>query len=317
MSRILLVGVTGQLGQELQRTLSPLGEVIGVGRKTMDLADASSIREVIREAKPNLIVNAAAYTAVDKAETQKEQANLINAIAPTIMAEEAQALGADLIHVSTDYVFDGQKNTPYTEQDATNPLGAYGQSKLEGEEGIQRQSDRYIILRTAWVYGSYGQSNFVKTMLRLFAERDEVRVVADQVGTPTWAGDIARAITTLGQHLIQEPGKEAKATGEVTAPINHDSTLTGIYHFTNSGVASCYDFAVAIFEEAKQLGFPLKVQRIVPITTSDYPTPAKRPAYSVLSGTKIQALVGDYPPHWRQALRLMLDEFYSYTHQSK
>jgi dTDP-4-dehydrorhamnose reductase len=317
MSRILLVGVTGQLGQELQRTLPPLGEVIGVGRKTMDLADASSIREVIREAKPNLIVNAAAYTAVDKAETDKEQANLINAIAPTIMAEEAQALGADLIHVSTDYVFDGQKNTPYTEQDATNPLGAYGQSKLEGEEGIQRQSDRYIILRTAWVYGSYGQSNFVKTMLRLFAERDEVRVVADQVGTPTWAGDIARAITTLGQHLSQEPDKDAKATGEVTAPTNQDSTLTGIYHFTNSGVASWYDFAVAIFEEAKQLGFPLKVQRIVPITTSDYPTPAKRPAYSVLSGTKLKALEGTYPPHWRQALRLMLDEFYSYTHQSK
>ena len=134
MSRILLVGVTGQLGQELQRTLPPLGEVIGVGRKTMDLADASSIREVIREAKPNLIVNAAAYTAVDKAETEKEQAKLINAIAPTVMAEEAQALGSNLIHVSTDYVFDGQKNTPYTEQDATHPLGAYGQSKLQGEE---------------------------------------------------------------------------------------------------------------------------------------------------------------------------------------
>lgn len=316
MSRILLVGAMGQLGQELQRTLPSLGEVIGVGRKTMDLADATSIRQVIQETKPDLIVNAAAYTAVDKAETEKEQATLINAIAPTIMAQEAQALGADLIHVSTDYVFDGQKNTPYTEQDATNPLGVYGQSKLEGEAGIRELSDRFIILRTAWVYGSYGQSNFVKTMLRLFAQRDEVRVVADQVGTPTWAGDIARAITTLGQHLIQSPGN-ASALGETTAPINYDSTPTGIYHFTNSGVASWYDFAVAIFEEAKQLGFPLKVQRLVPITTSEYPTPAKRPAYSVLSGTKLNAHMGDYPPHWRQALRLMLEEFYSYTHQSK
>lgn len=316
MSRILLIGATGQLGQELQRTLPALGEVIGVGRKTLDLADASCIRQVIEEAKPNLIVNAAAYTAVDKAETEMEQARLINAIAPTIMAESAQALGSNLIHVSTDYVFDGQKNTPYTEEEPTNPVSAYGQSKLEGEDGIRHKIDRFIILRTAWVYGTYGQSNFVKTMLRLFAERDEVRVVADQVGTPTWAGDIARAITTLGQHLGNESSQEATASKESTTPLNHE-TLTGIYHFTNSGVASWYDFAVAIFEEAKQLGFPLKVQRIVPITTKEYPTPATRPAYSVLSGTKLKALVGDYPPHWRHALRLMLDELLSSTHQNK
>lgn len=316
MSRILLIGAMGQLGQELQRTLPALGEVIGVGRKTLDLADAASIRQVIQETQPNLIVNAAAYTAVDKAETETEQATLINAIAPTIIAESAQLLGADLIHVSTDYVFDGQKNTPYTEQDATNPLGVYGQTKLAGEAGIQELSARLIILRTAWVYGAYGQSNFVKTMLRLFAERDEVRVVADQIGTPTWAGDIARAITTLGQHLIPSPSN-ALSSGETTAPLNHNSTPIGLYHFTNSGVASWYDFAVAIFEEAKQLGFPLKVQRIVPITTPEYPTPATRPAYSVLSGAKLKTLVGDYPPHWRQALRLMLAEFYSSTHQGK
>lgn len=299
MRRILLTGVNGQVGQELQRTLTPLGEVVGIDRKTMDLASSTSIRQVIGEVKPDLIVNAAAYTAVDKAETETELANSINAVAPTRMAEEAQRMGAILIHLSTDYVFDGRKNTPYTEQDATNPICVYGQSKLAGEEGIRLHSDRYIILRTAWVYGTHGKSNFVKTMLRLFAERDEVRVVADQVGTPTWTSDIAQAITTLLSQLSQEhlPG----------------FPLTGTYHFTNSGVASWYDFAVAILEEAKQLGYPLKVQRIVPITTPEYPTPAQRPAYSVLSGKKIAAVLGTHPSHWRQGLRHMLVEFSSYT----
>jgi dTDP-4-dehydrorhamnose reductase len=299
MRRILLTGVNGQVGQELQRTLTPLGEVIGIERKTMDLASSTSIRQVIGEVKPDLIVNAAAYTAVDKAETETELANSINAVAPTMMAEEAERIGATLIHISTDYVFDGRKNTPYTEQDATNPICVYGQSKLAGEEGIRLHSDRYIILRTAWVYGTHGKSNFVKTMLRLFAERDEVRVVADQVGTPTWASDIAKAIATLLSQLHQEPLSGVP--------------LTGTYHFTNSGVASWYDFAVAILEEAKQLGYPLKVQRIVPITTPEYPTPAQRPAYSVLSGKKISAVLGTHPSHWRQELRHMLVEFSSYT----
>lgn len=299
MRRILLTGLNGQVGQELQRTLAPLGEVIGVGRETMDLAQATSIRQAIREARPDVIVNAAAYTAVDKAETETELAHSINGIAPQIMAEEAQQLGAALFHISTDYVFDGRKNTPYLEDDAPNPLGVYGKSKLVGEEGIRQKSDRYIILRTAWVYGTYGKSNFVKTMLRLFASRDEVRVVADQVGTPTWASDIASAIATLLPQLCPEQPQE--------------SPLTGIYHFTNSGMSSWYDFAIAIFEEAKQLGFPLKVQRIVPITTSEYPTPAQRPAYSVLSGKKVSAALGTYPPYWRDGLRQMLGELYSYT----
>jgi len=299
MRRILLTGLNGQVGQELQRTLAPLGEVIGVGRETMDLAQATSIRQAISEARPDVIVNAAAYTAVDKAETETELAHSINGIAPQIMAEEAQRLGAALFHISTDYVFDGRKNTPYLEDDAPNPIGAYGKSKLVGEEGIRKTCDRYIILRTAWVYGTYGKSNFVKTMLRLFASRDEVRVVADQVGTPTWASDIASAIATLLPQLCPEQPQE--------------SPLTGIYNFTNSGMSSWYDFAIAIFEEAKQLGFPLKVQRIVPITTSEYPTPAQRPAYSVLSGKKVSAALGTHPPYWRDGLRQMLGELYSYT----
>lgn len=305
MTRILLTGADGQLGQELQRTLVPLGEIIGVGRQALDLTQPDRIRQIISEIKPDLIVNAAAYTAVDKAQTEPELAKSINAVAPTIMAEEQARHGGILIHVSTDYVFDGRKNSPYTEEDAPNPLSVYGQSKLAGEEGIQKTSQslqsahqelRYIILRTAWVYGTYGKSNFVKTMLRLGAERDEIRVVADQVGTPTWACDIASSLAILGQK-VHEQG----------AP----SPLTGIYNFTSSGIASWYDFAIAIFEEAKQLGFELKVQRVVPITTSEYPTPATRPAYSVLAGQKITAALGSHPPHWRQGLRQMLAELYS------
>lgn len=297
MKRILLTGVTGQVGQELQRTLAPLGEVIGVGRKTMDLVSSKSIRQVIGDVKPDLIVNASAYTAVDKAETETELANSVNAIAPTIMAEEAQQSGTTLFHISTDYVFDGRKNAPYTEQDATNPISVYGKSKLAGEQGIRATGATHIILRTAWVYGTHGKSNFVKTMLRLFAERDEVRVVADQVGTPTWASDIAQTITTLLSQFSQE-----QSSG---------FSRQEIYHFTSSGVASWYDFAVAILEEAQPLGYPLKVQRIVPITTSEYPTPAHRPAYSVLSGKKISAVLGTHPSHWRQGLRQMLVEFSS------
>lgn len=310
MRRILVTGITGQVGKELQQTLAPLGDVIGFGSRTMDLAQPAMIRQVISEVKPDLIVNAAAYTAVDKAETEAEFAKSINAIAPVIIAEEAQWLGADLIHISTDYVFDGRKNTPYTEQDAPNPINIYGHSKLAGEEGLRQtcireaslfgqRSEvkvRHIILRTAWVYGTYGKSNFVKTMLKLGAERNEIRVVADQVGTPTWARDIAQAIAQLLP--LFSPGQTQSAP-------------TGTYHFTNSGVASWYDFAIAIFEEARELGYKLKVQRVVPITTPEYPTPAQRPAYSVLSTQKISAVLGTYPPHWRQSLRQMLIQLYN------
>ena len=296
MKRILLTGITVQLGQELQQTLGSLGEVTGVDRKTMDLGQPAMIRQVIGEVKPDLIVNGAAYTAVDKAETETELANTINGTAPTLIAEEVQRLGAALIQVSTDYVFDGRKNTPYTEEDPPNPINAYGQSKLLGEEGVRKTCERHLILRTAWVYGAFGKGNFVKTMLKLGAEREELRVVADQVGTPSWTRDIAGAIAQLGQQITRERAEKPP--------------LTGVYHFTNSGVASWYDFAVAIFEEAQQLGFPLKVQRVVPITTPEYPTPAQRPAYSVLSTKKISTILGTDPPHWRESLRRMLKQLY-------
>ena len=284
-NRILLTGADGQLGQELQRTLMPLGEVIALTRQELDLSQGEHIRQVVQQFRPSIIVNSAAYTAVDKAESEVDLAQAVNGTAPTIMAEEAEKIGALLLHVSTDYVFDGQKNTPYLETDPTHPLSSYGKSKLAGEVGIQQVTDNYLILRTAWVYGVYGKSNFVKTMLRLGQDREELRVVADQVGSPSWAKDIADAIAQLLQ-----------------------TDARGIYHFTNSGVASWYDFAIAIFEEARALGFPLKVQRVIPITTADYPTPATRPAYSVLSGKKITDTLGDYPPYWRDSLRKMLKQ---------
>lgn len=292
MTKILLTGSDGQLGQELQYTLKPLGEVIGMTRQMMDLSQPDQIRQTLQKIQPDIIVNSAAYTAVDKAESEPDLAFAINGIAPAIIAEEAQKIGAFLLHVSTDYVFDGTKNTPYIESDTTHPLSVYGQSKLAGERGIEKYTNAYVILRTAWVYGTYGKSNFVKTMLRLGQEREQLRIVADQVGSPTYAQDIAKAIANLLAH------SNLRNTPE-------------IYHFTNSGVASWYDFAVAIFEEAKTLDFPIKVNQVVPITTSDYPTPAKRPAYSVLSGQKITSILGNYPPYWRDSLKQMLKQLYN------
>ncbi len=285
---ILLIGNNGQVGTELQHTLSSNYKVFTVARPQIDLTQPDNLRQIIRETQPEIIINAAAYTAVDKAETEPEIAHTVNAIAPRIIAEESQKLGSFLIHISTDYVFNGNNNYPYQETDITNPLSVYGKTKLAGEIAIQNTCSQYIILRTAWVYGTYGKSNFVKTMLRLGKERPEVRVVADQIGSPTWAQDIALAITQIIPQLTAE--------------------IAGIYHYTNSGVASWYDFTIAIFEEAEKLGFPHKMTNVIPITTPEYPTPAKRPAYSVLACEKISQVLGTYPPHWRQGLRLMLKE---------
>lgn len=294
MMRILLLGKDGQLGQDLQLKLAAQGEIICCGRDTLDLENSALIRQMVRQVQPDIIVNAAAYTAVDRAESEPERAIAINGTAPTILAEEAQKLGAALLHVSTDYVFDGQKNTPYLEEDTPHPIGAYGQSKWLGEKGIQKSCDRHIILRTAWVYGVGGKGNFVKTMLRLGADREELRVVVDQVGSPTWTGDLAGAIAQFIPHLCSDTDTQ--------------HPITGIYHFTNSGAISWYDFAVAIFEEAATLGFPLKLQRVVPITAAEYPTLTSRPAYSVLSDKKTSALLGTTAPHWRQGLRQMLKQ---------
>ncbi|MDR9404052.1 MAG: dTDP-4-dehydrorhamnose reductase [Halothece sp. Uz-M2-17] len=289
MTKILLTGKNGQVGQELELLLTQVGEVIALGKEELDLSNEEQIRNSIHHHQPDLIVNAGAYTAVDQAESEESLAYAVNGNAPTILAESAEQIGARLLHISTDYVFDGTKHKPYTETDQPNPISVYGKSKLAGEQGIQKHSRNYIILRTAWVYGAYGSGNFVKTMLRLGKEREELKVVSDQVGTPTWSNDIAKAIVGLVMRLPASPVQD-------------------IYHFTNSGVASWYDFSIAIFEEAKVLHFPLKVHRVSPISTRDYPTPAQRPAYSVLSGEKISQILGTRPPQWRISLREMLTQ---------
>lgn len=290
--RILLTGKDGQLGHDLQAYLSPGHEVIAYGRDTLHLEDPEAIRQAIYQVRPQVIVNAAAYTAVDKAESEPDKAHAINARAPQVMAEAAQELQAAMVHVSTDYVFDGQHNVPYQEEDETNPLGTYGYSKLLGEKAVRQCCDLHVILRTAWVYGVGGKGSFVKTMLRLGAEREELKVVVDQVGTPTWSGDLAQAIDKFIDCLCPHSPSQ--------------KPVVGTFHFTNSGAISWYDFAVAIFEEAGLLGFPLTLQRVIPITTAEYPTPAKRPAYSVLSGQKTAAVLGAPAPHWRSGLRSML-----------
>lgn len=290
MSRILLVGGHGQVGCELA-TLLP--ESLTLARPSIDLARPDSLRDPIRAYRPDIIINAAAYTAVDRAESEPELAHAVNALAPQIMAEEAQQLGAAVIHLSTDYVFDGLKNTPYLESDPTNPTSTYGRSKLAGEAGLSQACARHVILRTAWVSGARGKTNFVKTMLRVGGEREQLRVVVDQVGSPTSARHIAQTIVALLPHVQRE-------------------TLSpGIYNVTNSGVASWYDFALAIFEEARSKGWQLKVQDVVPIMTADYPTPARRPAYSVLAWQKTASVLQTQSPHWRQGLRELLAEMSS------
>ena len=292
MTKILLTGINGQVGQELQQTLIPLGEIIGVNRQQLDLSQPEQIKEAIATIQPDIIVNAAAYTAVDKAETETELAMAINATAPKLIAEAASKIKATVVHISTDYVFNGKNHRPYTEIDLTDPLGIYGKSKLLGEEAVRKQCDRHLIIRTAWVYGARGHGNFVKTMLRLGAERKELRVVADQIGSPTWSYDLANGIAQI---------------------LSLSNLPLGIYHFTNSGVTSWYDFAVAIFEEARKIGFSLKIEHISPITTADYPTPAQRPYYSVLDKQKISKLLGEHPPYWRTSLVAMLNQWHSLT----
>lgn len=287
--KILLIGSQGQVGQELCKTLPVLGEVLAWDRRHLDLTALDQIASQVTDAAPDVIVNAAAYTAVDRAESEPELAYAINAEAPQQLAIAAAACGAPLVHISTDYVFDGQHNRPYQPTNAAHPLGVYGQSKWAGEEAVRAVSDRHAIVRTAWVYGARGRSNFVKTMLRVGAERETLNVVYDQVGCPTWSHDIAQAITALIPRLETE--------------------TFGTYHFTNSGAISWYDFAVAIFEEAALLHYPLKVKQVNPITSDEYPTPAQRPAYSVLAGKKLATLLNRTAPHWRTSLRKMLGEY--------
>ncbi len=293
--RILLTGKNGQVGWELQRTLAPLGEVVALDRQQLDLVKPDQIRERVREIKPSLIVNAAAYTAVDKAEEEPELAMAINGIAPGILAEEAKRLNAAIVHYSTDYVFDGTKTTPYTEEDLPNPLNVYGRTKLEGERAIQAAGVPYMILRTSWVYGMRGK-NFLLTVLRLAQEREELRIVDDQIGAPTWSRMIAEAT--------------AQILAQVYLPvISHSSPLTekkGIYHLSAGGQTSWYGFARAIVARISETS--TQSVKLIPIPTSKYPAPARRPAYSLLSKAKLNGAFGLAMLDWDRALELVLEE---------
>ncbi|OUL37716.1 dTDP-4-dehydrorhamnose reductase [Nostoc sp. T09] len=295
--RILLTGVTGQVGWELQRTLMTIGEVIPVGRSVnnpnlqMDLAQLDTIRRTIREVRPNLIINPAAYTAVDKAEKEPELAMAINGIAPGAIAEEAKRLGAAVIHYSTDYVFDGSKNTTYTEQDQPNPQNIYGKTKLAGEQAIASVGVPYLILRTSWVYSLQGK-NFLLTMLKLAQEREEIKVVDDQIGAPTWS----RMIAEVTAQILSQ------------APENISDFLVskgGLYHLTASGQTSWYGFAKAIFELDDRKS-DRKLQRLTAITSKEYPTPASRPAYSLLDNQKLSTTFGLVLPDWERSLKLVM-----------
>lgn len=288
---ILVTGVNGQVGFELLRSLQGLGRVVACDRSMLDLTDLDRVRSVVRELKPSIIVNPAAYTAVDKAETDVDVARRLNADVPRVFAEEAARLGAALVHYSTDYVFDGTKEGAYVETDATNPQNVYGLTKLEGEQAIAATGCAHLILRTSWVYGRRGR-NFLLTMLKLSAERPELRIVADQVGAPTWAKTIAA--TTA--HIV--------AQGTAAADVDWWTRRSGIYHVTSVGETSWCGFAEAIFATALAGHEP----KVVPIASRDYPTPAKRPANSRLAPDKLRNVFGLRMPVWDDALRLCLSE---------
>ncbi len=290
--KILLTGVNGQVGHELQKAFSQnnafAGSVISLDRNQLDLTDQEAIRRAVATIQPDLIINPAAYTAVDKAESEPELAYAINAIAPQILAEEAAKTGARIIHFSTDYVYAGNKVGAYVEEDATQPLSVYGKSKLAGEGAVRAAGAEHLIFRTSWVYGAYGKS-FMKTILRLAGERDELRVVADQVGTPTSSSSIAHAVLSVLE--------------------NWQAGLTGIYHLVNAGHTSWHGFALAIVEEYNRIqmahGLPLlkaRPEHIHAISTQEYPTPAVRPANSVLDCSKLEKDFAVTLPHWHAAL---------------
>jgi dTDP-4-dehydrorhamnose reductase len=290
MTPLLLIGKIGQVGYELRRTLAPLAQVTAVDFPEIDLTNGDSIRQWVRETKPAVIINAAAYTAVDKAESESELAMKINGVAPGILAEEAKKIGALLAHYSTDYIFDGTKTDPYVETDAPNPLGSYGRSKLAGDQAIIAASGAHLIFRLCWVYGGRGQ-NFMLTMMRLAREREKLRVVSDQVGCPTWSRMIAET-TTLAL-------KQVLAASDLAA-------FSGVYHLASSGTTSWHGFAEAIINLMPAEG--KKCTQVEPITSAEYPTPTKRPAYSVLRCDKLERIFRLRLPNWHDSLKDVLDK---------
>lgn len=307
MRKILLVGSNGQIGWELHRCLIPLGKVIAPNHQQMDLTNPAVLRATIREIAPAIIVNAAAYTAVDLAESQPDLAMAVNGVAPGIMAEEAKKLGAVMVHYSTDYVFDGSASTPYREDDRTNPLSVYGNTKLAGEQAIQESGACHLIFRTSWVYASRGK-NFLLTILRLARERDELKIVVDQVGAPTWCRAIASVTATiLGQPLAQVT-LDAPATASL---LSWFEQVGGIYHLTASGQTSWHGFAKRILQEVAPSSDSAPTSawpKLISITSADFQLPARRPAYSAMSNEKLIETFGIALPEWEELLRLCVQE---------
>jgi dTDP-4-dehydrorhamnose reductase len=296
MTLLLLLGQSGQVGWELRRTLAPLGAVVAPDRRALDLASPDSIRAAVRAVRPTLIVNAAAYTAVDRAEAEPELAHAINGAAPGILAEEARRLNIPLVHYSTDFVFDGQASEPYAEDAPPNPINVYGRSKLEGERAIRASGATHLILRTGWVYGARGQ-NFPRTILRLSRERETLKVVDDQVGTPTWSRFVAEATAqALGRLLPPRPALAWEA-------------VSGSYHLTPAGRTTWFGFAQALLEaDPHKEGRALR--QLLPISSAEYGSPARRPAMSCLDCAALRRTFGIVQPEWRTLLALVMEELF-------
>lgn len=290
--KVLLVGAKGMLAQMVARCAPPEYQIVPLDLPEFDLTDVALVEQTFQAEMPEIVINCAAFTQVDACETEEALAIRVNGDGPGHLARAALGIDATLVHISTDYVFDGLATTPYSETDPTAPQSAYGRSKLLGEEAIRQSGlEKYFIVRTSWLYGPGGK-NFVETILRLAAERDELRVVADQVGGPTFTGDLAQGLFNL---LARKRTPQA-ANG-----------LYGIYHFANSGQCSWHDFACEILAIAQERGLPTKAERIVAIRTEDYPLPARRPAYSVFNSKKYQSVTGASIPGWQVSLRTYFD----------
>ena len=285
MARFLITGANGQVGYCLTQQLKDKYELLAVDRDELDITDQHAVQKAVQSFQPDIIINAAAHTAVDRAEVEVELSEAINVKGPQFLAEAAKSVGATILHISTDYVFDGQGEGKYKETDITNPQGVYGRTKLYGEQVVAQSNEKFIVLRTAWVFGEHG-NNFVKTMLRLAKTRDTLGVVADQIGGPTYAGDIAAALIHISERII-----------------NNLNVEYGIYHFSGEPYVSWCDFAKTIFAEAVSQNVLKKAPFVNSITTADYPTPAKRPANSCLDLTKIQRVFGIQPSNWQKALK--------------
>ena len=292
LPRILLTGKNGQVGFELQSALAPLGDVVAVGSSDCDLSDSDAVRALVRKVSPQLIVNPAAYTAVDKAETETDLARAVNTTAPGILGEEAARLGAPVIHYSTDYVYSGNKDGAYIEADEVNPQSVYGQTKLDGEKALIAANEKHVILRTSWVVGAHG-GNFAKTMLRLASEREELKVVADQFGAPTSAALIANVTAHIARDLLRHTS---------------DDFPFGTYHLAAKGETNWHAYAQFVIAEAIRMGRTMKAtpERVLPIPAAAYPTPAKRPQNSRLQTRKLQEAFGLHLPDWQDGVKHIL-----------